>query len=128
MNKIIAAAAVLACSLCSGTVSAQNASAGVKSGPEPNRGQSNAARRGLVLNGLVLNGLVLNGRVLQGIQFNGIVLNGRVLQGTGADGVTLYGPLPQYLDPTAADASAPRSDWSALRLDRISVRLAQPAR
>jgi uncharacterized protein YjbI with pentapeptide repeats len=149
MNKFIGAAAILACGICSGTVLAQDTTAGATSSPGPNAARVSATHRGPVLNGIVLNGLVLNGIVLNGragfdeaaqrgpvlqgmrlngIVLNGLVLNGQVLQGTGTHGVALYGPLPQYLDPTAADASAPRSDWSAVRLDRVSVRLAQSAR
>lgn len=147
MHKFIGAAAVLACGICSGTISAQNASDGVTSGPGSNAGQIDAPRRGPVLQGARFDGTVQRGPVLQGtgfdgaaqrgpvlqgVQRNGLVrqgmrMNGVVLQGVQRNGLELY-RLPQYLAPAAAEASVPRSDWSAVRLDRVSVRLAQPAR
>lgn len=122
MHKFIGAAAILACGICSGTILAQNAGDEVTSGPGSNAGQVDAPRRGPVLQGVGFDGTAQRGPVLQGMRLNGIVL-----QGIEGNGIEPY-RLPQYIVPAAVEASVPRSDWSAVRLDRVSVRLAQPAR
>jgi uncharacterized protein YjbI with pentapeptide repeats len=68
---------------------------------------------GLKLNGTSDNGISLNGRTL-----NGVVLNGARLNDVRFNGISLQGPYSSAL------AGWQTTDWSAIPLSQVRVRLA----
>jgi uncharacterized protein YjbI with pentapeptide repeats len=80
---------------------------------------------GISLQGVKFNGIRLNGIKFNGLKLQGVRLNGIKLQGVKLNGTVLSSTSREQHSANRVNSLTARTDWSALQLSRISVRLPQ---